>query len=1022
MLYKNNKTKTLDIKMFENPSKEYRAAPFWSWNAKLTGERLCEQIECFKQMGFGGFYMHPRSGMETEYLSEEYFECISDCIKKAKSEDMLACLYDEDRWPSGFGGGMVTKTPKYRQRYMYITADSENLPDFEEDKIRAVDEGKAYLIGCYDVEFTENGYLKSYKKIGLDQAAIHTKYYAYSKTDNPSGRYNFMTGVDYLQKEAIAEFINITHNRYFEKFGREYGDTVPTIFTDEPRFGPVEQMSEKPESTGKYYWTYNLEESFKKEYGYDIVEKLPKLVWDEEGVHSFERYDFFNHISELFKEAFFKQIHSVTKAQGLMFCGHMMKEEELFPQLCWGGDIMRMYPYFDIPGIDMLFDFREFLTAKQVQSVVRQYGKEAMLSELYGVTGWDFDFKCLKMQGDWQVAMGVTLRVPHLSMYSMKGCAKRDYPASFNYQAPWYKEFKYLEDHYARLNAVFSRAKDICDVAVIHPIESIMLSVTTLEKSAEDIKIQEEKIQELMENLLYSNIDFDFLNEATIPSPNITCSSELKIGEMSYSVVLVPFVKTLRKTTVDMLERFEQMGGKVIFTGKCPQYLDGRKSDAIQKLYDKSLVITEKDKLIDFLEDIRRVKITAKGEENRKIYRFSKDGEDNWLFVAHAQRIGKTAEKRRDTTPKRTVIEVKGEFGVTVYNTLTGKTEKADYQIKNGKTYIYYDWYINDSLLLKLTKELTVKKQIEDKAMPYDTVVIEDACYVRQEENCAVLDICSVSTDGVQYNEKKCILEQNGMLYKKLWIYPTEAQPYAKKNPKSADVYTRFDFNCEDELCGLSLALERAEESRVWFNGKEIEVNVNGYYVDRDIEKIDLPNTQKGNNSIIIKQPFTEVRQIEPSYILGEFCAEVKDKEIILKPQKTDKISFAPLCEQGLTFYGGNILYKSQIVCEECIAEIIAENFTAPLLRVFVDGKDVGVIAFSPFKLRVPLSKGRHEIEFLCYGNRNNTFGPIHNSRIADPDYYIGPWSWNFRDECYSEDFCLQKTGILSNPIIKLYK
>ena len=80
MLYKNNKTKELSMELFENPTKEYRGAPFWSWNAELCPERLREQIECFKEMGFGGFYMHPRSGMETEYLNEEYFSLVADCI------------------------------------------------------------------------------------------------------------------------------------------------------------------------------------------------------------------------------------------------------------------------------------------------------------------------------------------------------------------------------------------------------------------------------------------------------------------------------------------------------------------------------------------------------------------------------------------------------------------------------------------------------------------------------------------------------------------------------------------------------------------------------------------------------------------------------------------------------------------------------------------------------------------------------------------------------------------------------
>jgi hypothetical protein len=54
----------------------------------------------------------------------------------------------------------------------------------------------------------------------------------------------------------------------------------------------------------------------------------------------------------------------------------------------------------------------------------------------------------------------------------MKGSAKRDYPASINYQVPWYKEYGYVEDHFARLNTVQKSGKPKVRVGVIHPIES----------------------------------------------------------------------------------------------------------------------------------------------------------------------------------------------------------------------------------------------------------------------------------------------------------------------------------------------------------------------------------------------------------------------------------------------------------------------------------------------------------------------------------------------------------------------
>ncbi|MCX7942644.1 MAG: hypothetical protein N2516_06070, partial [Dictyoglomaceae bacterium] len=94
---------------FINPDIEFRSAPFWSWNDRLSIDELKRQVEDMKEHGIGGFFMHSRVGLETEYLSREWMECIKETVKKAKELGMKAWLYDEDRWPSGFAGGLVPK-------------------------------------------------------------------------------------------------------------------------------------------------------------------------------------------------------------------------------------------------------------------------------------------------------------------------------------------------------------------------------------------------------------------------------------------------------------------------------------------------------------------------------------------------------------------------------------------------------------------------------------------------------------------------------------------------------------------------------------------------------------------------------------------------------------------------------------------------------------------------------------------------------------------------------------------------
>ena len=86
---------------FRTPDALYRGAPFWSWNGALEKEELLRQIDVFGQMGIGGFTIHVRTGLETEYLGAEFMDLVKVCRDYAASKGMLVWLYDEDRWPSG---------------------------------------------------------------------------------------------------------------------------------------------------------------------------------------------------------------------------------------------------------------------------------------------------------------------------------------------------------------------------------------------------------------------------------------------------------------------------------------------------------------------------------------------------------------------------------------------------------------------------------------------------------------------------------------------------------------------------------------------------------------------------------------------------------------------------------------------------------------------------------------------------------------------------------------------------------
>jgi len=45
LLYPENSKKQLSKELFENPTSEYRGAPFWAWNCKLDRDLLMREID-----------------------------------------------------------------------------------------------------------------------------------------------------------------------------------------------------------------------------------------------------------------------------------------------------------------------------------------------------------------------------------------------------------------------------------------------------------------------------------------------------------------------------------------------------------------------------------------------------------------------------------------------------------------------------------------------------------------------------------------------------------------------------------------------------------------------------------------------------------------------------------------------------------------------------------------------------------------------------------------------------------------
>ena len=1063
MLYDKQKHIEKDEKFFENPPAIYRAAPFWAWNGKLDERVLGEEIGAFREMSLGGFFMHVRFGLEDQYLGEKFLQSVEYCVKEAEEKQMFAWLYDEDRWPSGCAGGLVTKNPAYRRKTMTF---EEELPqnfaissgEKDEDYIAL----RPLVAAAYAVKKDEKGALLSYRRISLplceefsalaakDESAAQDyvngqlnaeerAYFAVIRCDPSSDWYNGASYSDDLNENAVAEFIRVTHETYLAKIGEKFGKSVPGIFSDEPNIEPYKKFEERGVP-----WSIDFPAKFQEIYGEDIFARLPELYAlrapqvfaapeRENGVKKDFIFRYYAFISERFAAAYSEKIGAWCEKHNLAFTGHYLCEDSLEGQTACSGDVMRQYAGYALPGIDMLCDEREYITATQVKSVANQTGKEGVMCELYGSTNWDFDFRGFKLQGDWLAAMGVTLRVPHLAWYTMKGEGKRDYPASIGIQANWYKKFPLIEDHFARVNACLTRGGEIINVAVIHPIESAWTA--TKEESA---RLTKELIG-LSETLYKNGVNFDFIDESMLPA---LCKKDrpLAVGGSEYKAIVIPRLTSMRKSTAEFLEAFVAGGGKLVsLTGEI-LYSGGEelKNAESARLFERavalaSLVNTAEEAAAALQETAFLRILPRKNETGKLIYRAvrERDTERIFLFICRADKQSEAY------APVGFDFEISGEYEAQLFDTQSGKISDFSCSAINGKTRFSKIFEAQESLLLALVpvKNGTKNCGCEAKNAQYvPETVLESgelpAAYAAEtdEDNVLLIDRASAYIGGIETCCEEETLRLDKKVREKIGMSPRDffsAQPWthAGAEEKKFPIVLEYRFRSEVRVQGAYLAAELTDVAKIEFNGEQVPMNVDGKYVDDAISKIALPEILRGENALRLHVNYNSQSSVENVMILGDFFAKkqkVENGEKGVIAAKKAGLPWGRIDDFGYAFYGGNLTYVTKInVKRGGKLAIKAPYYKGNLIEITVDGQTKGKILYAPYKADLgEIAAGAHELRLTLYGNRFNTFGQLHNTTAVPWD---GTYAWRTNGKEWSYDLLTRPVGIMRAPTYEIY-
>lgn len=997
----------MNTELFKNPTNEYRGKPFWSINGKLEKDELLYQIDVFRKMGMGGYFFHSRTGLETEYLGKEWFDLINICADKSEKDGMETWLYDEDRWPSGASGGLVTKDPQYAMRYLRLNI----VPSDEFEWCDGI-------ISAFSVKLDGRTFWDKQRLTPGTTPRNDTVLFFTVELMAPDGYCNNQPYLNTLDIKATEKFIEITHERYKEHCKERLGRSIKGIFTDEPHRGGVmcNFNINNIDANNITPYTEKLFPEIYERYHIDMEEYLPELFLFKKGEKiSRVKWVYMETLTSMFIENFVKPLYDWCEENGLILTGHFLHEDTLTAQASMMGSLMRGYEYMQYPGIDVLGQQnRIYWAVKQVYSVARQLGKEKVLSELYGCTGWHMNFQEYKEGGDWQALLGINIRCHHLSYYTMAGENKRDFPASILHQSDWYRNFRYVEDYFSRIH-VFLDCEDICDVLVVSPIESVWCRIhpgwsRSLEATDDETKQIEKNFTDTFFALIGNHVEFDCGDEDLISRYySIEKTNEgtyLRIGRVRYQTVIVSGLVTIRGTTLRILREFSNSGGKVIFANGVPQFVDAQDEYGAP---DFDCLTCDIEHVADLLDESKHVRIIEKdtGKTCQKVFtKIKQYGDKVRLMLLNTDRF-EGAENLE--------VTVYFEGGLSCYDARTGEIATVEAQSENGRTVFTLSLTPSEERLYEIDpsgRQTGVSAFTSVKEIPIDGAFP----YTLNEKNLLALDMPEYKIGDGEYETPDEILKVDRKIrdfYGMEYRGGEKLQPWYKKNfelKKYGKITLRYTFNVDFVPDSLYLIMEQAGEFDKFLNGNRIENTDSGERwtdICYHVIPLDAEMIRKGTNELLLQvSEFHDNINLEAVYLYGNFAVDLKGTRQTIIPLP-DKLKLADIVGQGLPFYGAGITYTIDNVPEIAESQCLfveLDDMEAAYLAVS-NGESTKTIAFKPFRCDITdlVKKGNADpLYFEVVFNRRNVFGPLH--MLPKKPLAMGPFDFVTEGERFVRD------------------
>ena len=1000
------------VKDFDEPSNEFRPVPLWVWNADMKYSDVDRMLEDFKDKGFGGVFIHPRPGLETEYLGQEWFDLWEYSLEKGKELGLDIWIYDENSYPAGFAGGHVpNEMPESYNQGQTLKEDHTTTAPAPGD--------------CYMCLLRKGDEFQDITSSLADYQGVPGDYYVYRLGSYIAQKWTAgFPYVDLMVEGVTEKFIDVTMRQGYEKhFGKDFGKDIKGMFSDEPSI-------ECPSDSG-CRWTPELFPVFKEMWGYDLSTSWP-MLGNRIGDWKKVRHNYNSALLHLFIERWSRPMYEYCESHNLSWTGHYW--EHNWPDMVMGPDNMAMYAWHQIPGVDLLFNqfndsgehlaqFGNVRIVKEARSVSNQMGRVRTLSESYGCGGWDETFIDFKRITDWQFALGVNFLNQHLSHTSITGIRKFDCPPVFTSVSPWWESYGEQNAYYARLSMLLSQGEQRNDWLLIEPTTTAWMHYTHFAGPTKPLMQMGYAFQSLISDLEKQQMECDLGCEDIIKRHGSITSKCFTVGECDYQyVVIPPLTENLDGYTFNLLKEFVNMGGR-IFTFAVPTRIDGTTNEEIESFFSGEKVerLQSVDQLIAIYRETSATQILPlKGDH---VYHFHNSYDDGELFFI----VNSSLEEEAEVS-----VSIPGKYLYRL-DAMTGEIFTADAETDNECVVTRATLPPAGSLLFFASHKPVLKSMAKEpfRYTEVQTIDAVDTLTIRPvRDNAMTLDFCKLNIGGKQYPEAYHRVAES-----QLWGHfgrynPWESAVQFRREILDSDTFEpaevimdyTFVITEEFDWKNLCAIIEKPELWQVAINGQEVSSYSQDDVLDSRCGVYSIGQAVKlGVNTITLSMPKMNIRaEVAPVILRGKFVTIPAEQGFTLGKVPAS-LQLGNYAVQGYHFYSWDMAYEKSYDIKDMSHryEVTLGEWNGTVSEVWVNGQKAGIIAYPPYQLDVTssLREGINDVEVRVIGSLANLYGPHYEStpgfvhlaswsgvenKKAGADYILYPYGLedDFRLQC----------------------